>query len=148
MRPDIAPGGTVPADLLENIKKHLAAGVPSMFGFTVYDSISQAQGTGRGRIPFPNATDRVAGGHAVAAVGYDDTIEIKHSGSPSFCRTETAGSSRRRIMRWSNSSSIQRLTTRLISVKSSTMPRSSSVADSSTMTARPLWPCKCLHFPS
>jgi C1A family cysteine protease len=73
------PGGTAPADLLDDIKKHLAAGVPSMFGFTVYDSISQAQGAGKGRIPFPVSTDRVAGGHAIAAVGYDDSIEIKHS---------------------------------------------------------------------
>ena len=75
------PAGTVPAALLESIKKHIAAGMPSMFGFTVYDSISQAQGSGKGRIPFPLASDRVAGGHAVAAVGYDDSIEIKHSGA-------------------------------------------------------------------
>jgi len=75
------PAGADPAALLENIKKHLAAGVPSMFGFTVYDSIAQAQGTGKGRIPFPMATDRVAGGHAVAAVGYDDGLEIRHSGA-------------------------------------------------------------------
>ena len=80
------PGSTVPSEVLENIKKHLAAGVPSMFGFTVYDSISQAQGTGRGRIPFPSTTDRVAGGHAVAAVGYDDSIEVKHSGAPAPTR--------------------------------------------------------------
>ncbi len=71
--------GTAPDALLESIKKHLAAGVPSMFGFTVYDSIAQAQGTGKGRIPFPLASDRVSGGHAVAAIGYDDTIEIKHA---------------------------------------------------------------------
>ena len=57
-----------------------------MFGFTVYDSIAQAQGAGKGRIPFPITTDRVAGGHAIAAVGYDDTIEIKHSGAPSPTR--------------------------------------------------------------
>jgi C1A family cysteine protease len=80
------PGNTVPAELLANIKKHLAAGVPSMFGFTVYDSISQAQGAGSGRIPFPLTSDRVAGGHAVAAVGYDDSIEIKHSGAPTPTR--------------------------------------------------------------
>jgi C1A family cysteine protease len=77
------PAGTVPADLLENIKKHIAAGIPSMFGFTVYDSISQAQGSGKGRIPFPINSDRVAGGHAVAAVGYDDSIEIKHGAGTS-----------------------------------------------------------------
>ena len=50
-----------------------------MFGFTVYDSISQADGAGKGKIPFPIATDRVAGGHAISAVGYDDDIEIKHA---------------------------------------------------------------------
>jgi C1A family cysteine protease len=76
------PGGTPPADILDAIKKHLQAGIPSMFGFTVYDSISQANGAGKGRIPFPQPTDRVAGGHAISAVGYDDDLEIKHSGAP------------------------------------------------------------------
>jgi C1A family cysteine protease len=73
------PAGTPPADILDAIKKHLAAGIPSMFGFTVYNSISQANGAGKGRIPFPQSTDTVAGGHAIAAVGYDDTMEIKHA---------------------------------------------------------------------
>ena len=69
---------------MEIIKKHLAAGVPSMFGFTVYDSIAQAQGSGKGRIPFPIATDRVAGGH----VGYDDGIA--RPGTPARRRISTA----------------------------------------------------------
>jgi C1A family cysteine protease len=73
------PPGTAPADILDAIKKHLAAGIPSMFGFTVYNSISQANGAGKGRIPFPQTTDSVAGGHAISAVGYDDTMEIKHA---------------------------------------------------------------------
>lgn len=80
------PAGTVPANLLDAIKQHITAGVPPMFGFTVYDSISQAQGTGKGKIPFPISTDRVAGGHAIAAVGYDDTVEITHSGAPAPTR--------------------------------------------------------------
>jgi C1A family cysteine protease len=75
------PGGTDPRALLDDIKKHISAGIPSMFGFTVYDSIAQAQGSGKGRIPFPVASDRVSGGHAVAAVGYDDAMEIRHSAS-------------------------------------------------------------------
>jgi C1A family cysteine protease len=75
------PPGTEPADILAAIKSHLQAGIPPMFGFTVYDSIAQAGGTGRGRIPFPIASDRVAGGHAIAAVGYDDALEIKHAGA-------------------------------------------------------------------
>jgi C1A family cysteine protease len=76
------PPGTAAAALLTSIKSQLAAGIPPMFGFTVYDSISQAQGSGKGRIPFPVGTDRVAGGHAIAAVGYDDGLEIKHANAP------------------------------------------------------------------
>ncbi|MDQ3681304.1 MAG: cysteine protease [Actinomycetota bacterium] len=67
--------GLSPQALLDTIKSHLAAGVPSMFGFTVYDSIKQASSTGK--IPFPGKGDRVVGGHAVAAVGYDDSVQIK-----------------------------------------------------------------------
>jgi C1A family cysteine protease len=48
-----------------------------MFGFTVYNSITQADATGK--IPFPSSTDSIEGGHAVMAVGYDDTIKIKNT---------------------------------------------------------------------
>lgn len=68
------PPGLSPADLLASIKTNLAAGVPSMFGFTVYSSINQA-GSG-GRIPFPRPGENIQGGHAVAAVGYDDSLSI------------------------------------------------------------------------
>jgi C1A family cysteine protease len=71
------PTGTTPAVLLDRIKTYLAAGLPSMFGFTVYDSISQGNATGK--IPFPVATDKVAGGHAIVAVGYDDTMKIQNA---------------------------------------------------------------------
>ncbi|MGQ9615558.1 MAG: C1 family peptidase [Spirochaetota bacterium] len=76
------PPGTSKQELLERIKSNLAAGLPSMFGFTVYSSISQAQETGK--IPFPLRTERVMGGHAVVAVGYDDTLKIlnKNPGGP------------------------------------------------------------------
>ena len=64
--------------LLNQIKTNLAGGLPSMFGFTVYDSISQAATTGK--IPFPVKGDKIAGGHAIAAVGYDDNLKIKNAG--------------------------------------------------------------------
>jgi C1A family cysteine protease len=70
------PGTTLP-DLLIKIKTHLAAGVPSMFGFTVYTSISQAGTTGK--IPYPAPGDKLAGGHAVDAIGYDDAITIQNA---------------------------------------------------------------------
>ncbi len=63
--------------LLSRIKTYAAAGLPSMFGFTVYSSISQASTTGD--IPFPTSGEKVLGGHAVVAVGYDDNKKIKNA---------------------------------------------------------------------
>lgn len=63
--------------LLGRIKSNLAAGLPSMFGFTVYSSISQAGKTGC--IPFPVRGERILGGHAVDAVGYDDFLKIRNN---------------------------------------------------------------------
>ncbi|MEE9913265.1 MAG: cysteine protease [Deltaproteobacteria bacterium] len=65
------------AELLKRIKTNLAAGLPSMFGFTVYSSYEQAHATGR--IPFPTAGDKNMGGHAVIAAGFDDKIKIKNA---------------------------------------------------------------------
>jgi C1A family cysteine protease len=69
----------VPKDeVLKRIKTNLAAGLPSMFGFTVYGSIAQAGDTGE--IPFPTPHEGVEGGHAVVAMGYDDAKKIKNNG--------------------------------------------------------------------
>lgn len=67
-------------ELLARIKSHLASNLPAMFGFTVYESIDQAGASGR--IPYPSKQDKIAGGHAVVAVGYDDklTVENKFGG--------------------------------------------------------------------
>ncbi|MCX5834725.1 MAG: cysteine protease [Deltaproteobacteria bacterium] len=71
------PSGTSKEELLKRIKTNLAGGLPSMFGFTIYDSISQAEKNGR--IPFPAPGEKVLGGHAVVAAGYDDRMKIKNS---------------------------------------------------------------------
>ncbi len=70
------PPGTTPDALLKQIKSHLTAGLPMMFGFTVFKSIEQAGATGK--IPFPVKADKVAGGHAIDAVGYDDRVKIRN----------------------------------------------------------------------
>ncbi len=80
------PPGTAKDVLLNRIKRYLAAGHPSMFGFTVYSSIGQAGNTGK--IPYPCKGEKIEGGHAIAAIGYDDKIKIKNSGS---CGIETTG---------------------------------------------------------
>lgn len=69
------PLGTTPTALLKNIRTSLAAGLPSMFGFTVYSSIP-AIGEGTGDISYPTGADKADGGHAVIAIGYDDTRKI------------------------------------------------------------------------
>ena len=71
------PANTSKEDILGSVKKSLAFGIPSMFGFTVFDSIRQANESGK--IPFPCDTERVLGGHAIVAVGYDDNMVIKNT---------------------------------------------------------------------
>jgi C1A family cysteine protease len=73
------PPGTPRDELLNRIKTYLASSIPSMFGFTVYSSISQADSNGE--IPFPNAGEKVTGGHAIDAVGYDDGKVITNTAS-------------------------------------------------------------------
>jgi C1A family cysteine protease len=75
------PPGTPPATLLTRIKANLVKGLPPIYGFTVYNSISQAATTGK--IPFPAQGDRVIGGHANLIVGYDDNITITNTSNGS-----------------------------------------------------------------
>jgi C1A family cysteine protease len=70
------PPGTTTDALLARIKQFLTAGLPSMFGFTVYSSIDQA--ASGGKIPFPCPRDRHIGGHAVMAVGFNDEMTIQN----------------------------------------------------------------------
>jgi C1A family cysteine protease len=72
------PSGTPRAVILNNVKTNLAAQLPSMFGFSVFKSFYQAQITGKVPIPAMSG-DPWIGGHAVVAVGYDDTIRIKNA---------------------------------------------------------------------
>jgi len=69
------PSGTSPSKVLSEVKKSVAAGLPAMFGFSVYSSMP-GTGDGKGEIPYPGPGDRLEGGHAVVAVGYDDGKKI------------------------------------------------------------------------
>ncbi len=68
------PPGTPRDVLLKRIKSLIAGGLPSMFGFTVFSSIGQVGKDGK--IPFPCPGEKILGGHAVAAIGYKDEVEI------------------------------------------------------------------------
>jgi C1A family cysteine protease len=73
------PPGTTPDKLLSTIKSNLNNELPSMFGFTVFSSYVQASAANKGAIPFPAAGEKVVGGHAIVAVGYNDTIKITNA---------------------------------------------------------------------
>jgi C1A family cysteine protease len=75
------PGGAV----LESVKKYLAAGIPSMFGFWGFPSFQSSDV--QGGIPYPCPGEKAEWGHAVVAVGYDDRKKIKNTN----CGKATAG---------------------------------------------------------
>jgi C1A family cysteine protease len=51
----------------------LAAGFPFVFGFTVYDAFESADVAKTGILNMPAKTEKPLGGHAVMAVGYDQS---------------------------------------------------------------------------
>jgi len=61
------------ADRLASLKGCLADGFPFAFGFTIYRTFFDKQKRPLTTIPVPPTTDLAVGGHAVLAVGYDDT---------------------------------------------------------------------------
>src|SRR3990167_37225 len=58
-------------DAVLNIRRAIASSLPVAFGFSVYSSFRSS-----GIIQFPSTDDRLEGGHAVYAVGYDDQLVI------------------------------------------------------------------------
>ena len=62
--------------ILQNIdqfKGCLAEGYPFEFGFSVYDSFESPEVAKTGVVPIPDSSESQLGGHAVLAVGYDDS---------------------------------------------------------------------------
>ncbi len=58
---------------LNQMKGCLASGYPFVFGFTVYQSFESVKVARAGHAPMPGWGERPIGGHAVMAVGYDDS---------------------------------------------------------------------------
>jgi C1A family cysteine protease len=61
---------------LSQLKGCLAQGYPFVFGFAVYSSIYDANNNPVVTLPMPKATDQLLGGHAVLAVGYQDSHNV------------------------------------------------------------------------
>ena len=58
---------------LNTMKGCLAEGFPFVFGITVYESMMTPEVAKTGIIPMPTTQEKVMGGHAILAVGYDDS---------------------------------------------------------------------------
>jgi C1A family cysteine protease len=68
--------------LMNTLKGCLASGYPFVFGFTVYQSFESPQVAQTGIVPMPGPKEKVVGGHAVLAVGYNDSTSqfiVRHS---------------------------------------------------------------------
>ncbi len=63
-----------PKIVLNTVKKYLAGGIPSMFGFYGFPSFEESDSPGC--IPYPCENENAKWGHAVMAVGYDDNKVI------------------------------------------------------------------------
>jgi C1A family cysteine protease len=74
-----------PNKVLTGVKRFLAAGIPSMFGFFGFPSFGHSNVVGG--IPYPCPGERAGWGHAIVAVGYDDNKKIKNT----MCNIETKG---------------------------------------------------------
>ena len=58
---------------LNQLKGCLAAGYPFVFGFVVYESFESQEVASTGQGQLPKAGEKQLGGHAVLAVGYDES---------------------------------------------------------------------------
>jgi C1A family cysteine protease len=75
-RKDVARNYLRIPQVLSQMKGCLAAGYPFVFGFTVYESFESAAVAKSGMVPMPKGSEKVLGGHAVCAAGYDDSKQV------------------------------------------------------------------------
>jgi C1A family cysteine protease len=79
-------GANIPtANVLSTVKNYLSAGIPSMFGFWGFPSFNYTNV--KGGIPYPCPGESAQWGHAIVAVGYNDSQKIKNT----MCNKETTG---------------------------------------------------------
>ena len=72
---------------IDEMRTCLADGYPFVFGFTVYESFMTQQVAKTGVGQMPKSGEKVVGGHAVVAVGYDDarkTFVVRNSWGTSW----------------------------------------------------------------
>ena len=79
---------------IEQLQGCLADGYPFVFGFSVYESFETGAVARSGEVPMPGRSEALLGGHAVAAVGYDDSpAAASSSATPGARRGASAATS-------------------------------------------------------
>ena len=76
-----------PEDRINHLKRSLMSGFPFIFGFTVYESFETKEVASTGMVPMPKENEKILGGHAVCAIGCDDTKQcfiVKNSWGPNW----------------------------------------------------------------
>lgn len=76
----------IPQDL-QSLKTCLASGYPFVFGFSVYESFESDEVEKTGIMSMPKSNEQLEGGHAVLAIGFDDTTQtilVRNSWSDSW----------------------------------------------------------------
>lgn len=70
---------TIPAkELLDRVRAHLAAGIPTSLGLPLHERVIQ-QSVKTSCLPYPSKNDKQVGMHAVMIVGYDDRKKLTNS---------------------------------------------------------------------
>ena len=72
-------------NVLTSVKTYLSAGIPAMFGFYGFSSFNYSDV--KGGIPYPCPGEQAQWGHAIDAVGYDDSKKITNT----RCKRTTVG---------------------------------------------------------
>ena len=73
--------------ILNTLKGCLASGYPFVLGITVYETFESDEVAKTGIVPLPQAKEKVVGGHAVLAVGYNDNAQqfiVRNSWGPKW----------------------------------------------------------------
>ena len=65
-------------NIIDEMRGCLAYGFPFVFGFAVYEGFESQQVARTGMVEMPKAGEKMLGGHAVLAVGYDDAAKRVH----------------------------------------------------------------------
>jgi len=72
---------------IDQLKGCLASGFPFVFGMSVYESFESQAVAKTGKVPMPKPAEKSLGGHAILAVGYNDSqkrFTVRNSWGPDW----------------------------------------------------------------